>query len=183
MPTVFTHALAGLALAPLAPRAIPRGRLALALAFASILPDVDVLTFALGIPYAHDFGHRGFSHSLAFALLAGWLVARLAFSGVGLTTRAWWKVFALLSLAAASHGLFDAMTNGGLGIGFLLPFDSTRFFLPWRPLQVSPIGLSAFVSGLGASALVSELKYLWLPIAVAFLIAGRVPWSRKGVGQ
>ncbi|BAO74943.1 hypothetical protein WPG_0713 [Winogradskyella sp. PG-2] len=35
----------------------------------SILPDLDVLTFNFGISYSHPFGHRGFTHSLLFALL------------------------------------------------------------------------------------------------------------------
>jgi hypothetical protein len=30
-------------------------------------PDVDVPAGALGIPYEHCFGHRGFSHALAAA--------------------------------------------------------------------------------------------------------------------
>ncbi len=37
----------------------------------AVLPDLDVLAFRLDIPYGHDFGHRGFSHSLLFALLIG----------------------------------------------------------------------------------------------------------------
>jgi len=36
--------------------------------FCSILPDTDVLGFALGIPYAHPLGHRGFFHSTAQAV-------------------------------------------------------------------------------------------------------------------
>jgi len=36
------------------------------------------------------------------------------------------------------------MTNGGLGIAFFSPFDPARYFLPWRPILVSPIGASVF---------------------------------------
>src|SRR5687768_9587087 len=34
----------------------------------SLLPDADVIGFALGIPYPHPWGHRGATHSLAFAI-------------------------------------------------------------------------------------------------------------------
>lgn len=37
----------------------------------AVLPDADVIGFRFGISYADAFGHRGFSHSLAFALLMG----------------------------------------------------------------------------------------------------------------
>ncbi|HVR39947.1 MAG TPA: metal-dependent hydrolase, partial [Thermoanaerobaculia bacterium] len=41
---------------------------------ASILPDADVAGFAFGIPYGSMFGHRGFTHSILFALLASLLL-------------------------------------------------------------------------------------------------------------
>jgi inner membrane protein len=48
----------------------------------------------------------------------------------------------------ASHGILDAMTDGGLGVAFFSPFDDTRCFFPFRPIKVSPIGLSFFSCGL-----------------------------------
>src|SRR5215831_7502105 len=59
-------------------------------------------------------------------------------------------LFAYLFLATASHGVLDAMTNGGLGVAFFSPFDTTRYFLPWRPIRVSP---SRFGSSLASSAI------------------------------
>src|SRR6266540_4876570 len=38
---------------------------------------------------------------------------------------------------ALRHGFFDAMTNGGLGVAFFAPFDSRRYFLAFRPLEVA----------------------------------------------
>jgi len=35
-------------------------------------------------------------------------------------------LFAYLFLATASHGVLDAMTNGGLGVAFFSPFDNRR---------------------------------------------------------
>ena len=41
----------------------------------------------------------------------------------------------------ASHALLDTLTDGGLGCALFWPFDLTRYFAPWTPLPVSPIGL------------------------------------------
>src|SRR5260370_19911109 len=46
-------------------------------AIGSILPDVDVAGFGLGIPYGSLFGHRGFTHSIVFALLVAAIGALL----------------------------------------------------------------------------------------------------------
>jgi inner membrane protein len=47
-------------------------------------------------------------------------------------------------LVVASHPLLDTLTNGGLGIALFWPFDHARYFAPWRPIPVSPIGLGFF---------------------------------------
>lgn len=68
MPTVFSHPAPVLALA-----ALLGGRLSTRMLLfgilCAVLPDADVIGFRFGISYADAFGHRGFSHSLAFALL------------------------------------------------------------------------------------------------------------------
>ena len=38
-------------------------------AFCAVVPDVDVLGFAFGIHYGDMLGHRGLTHSLAFAFV------------------------------------------------------------------------------------------------------------------
>lgn len=63
----------------------------------------------------------------------------------------------------ATHGLLDAMTNGGLGIAFFFPFDNTRYFFDWRPIQVSPIGIRNFFSEWGLRVIISEAVYIGLP--------------------
>ena len=47
------------------------------------------------------------------------------------------KLAIFFAAITASHGLFDAMTNGGLGVAFFAPLDNARYFLPWRPIPVS----------------------------------------------
>ena len=162
MPSIFTHVAVPIAMRLAAgPGRIPR-RLLGAGIVASMLPDADTLAFALGIPYAADFGHRGAVHSLAFAAVVA-ACAALAWRPLRSTPlQAGMWTF----LCAASHPLLDAMTSGGLGIALLWPFDGTRHFLPWRPIRVSPIGTS-FFSARGLATLWSELHWVWLPLLAA----------------
>jgi inner membrane protein len=99
----------------------------------SLLPDLDVVAFALDIPYAHAFGHRGASHSLAATLALG-VLALVPPSESRLRT----GIF--VALVAASHSVLDALTDGGLGVALLWPFTGARFFAPWQPIPVAPIG-------------------------------------------
>ncbi len=157
MPTVFTHALVGASLSPISSPGVSRARLALTLSVLAVAPDLDVIAFFLGIPYHHPLGHRGFSHSLLFAAVLSVLAILLFFREIRPLQPAWWRLMGLGFAAAASHGFLDAFTNGGLGVGFLVPFWNERFFFPWRPINVSPIGLWAFLHPSGVAALSSEI--------------------------
>ncbi len=142
-------------------------------AVCSVLPDLDVIGFDFGIRYGDFWGHRGFTHSLLFAaLLAGAFVhVAQAFrldtvhlpEGHGPPALRRLSLWTYLFLAAASHGLLDAMTDGGLGVAFFSPFDNRRFFLPWTPVRVSPIGFEGFFTARGLAVLQSELLWVWLP--------------------
>jgi inner membrane protein len=67
------------------------------------------------------------------------------------------------------------MTDGGLGIAFFAPFDNTRYFFPFRPIKVSPIGLS-FFSARGLDVIWSELLWMCIP---ATIIATGILFYRK----
>ena len=118
----------------------------------SFLPDADVIGFPLGVRYGDEWGHRGASHSVVFALLVGSAIGLLAprYRRSRLRT----GLFAVLVLA--SHGLLDTFTDGGLGIALLWPFDQTRYFAPWTPIPVSPIGLG-YLSPYGLYVAATEL--------------------------
>ena len=173
MPTIVTHAAVGAALAQVGPRSISRGRLTFALVALSVLPDLDVIAFQLGIPYAHWLGHRGLSHSLLFAVVVATVLARFAFREVPPGSRDGWWVLGLCTLAIASHGLLDAFTNGGLGIAFFLPFTTSRYFFPIRPLEVSPIGIENFLRGPAFAVFASEILYVWLPVIAVLALVRR----------
>lgn len=113
----------------------------------SALPDLDVLAFALGIPYEHTLGHRGFGHSASFAVIAS--LAFFFLTQLSMRLRGTKKIgpreLAVFFLVALSHPLLDMLTNGGLGCALFSPFSSERHFFPWQPIPVSPIGLTARV--------------------------------------
>jgi inner membrane protein len=142
----------------------------LAGAACAMAPDVDVIGFELGVPYGKFWGHRGFTHSLFFAALIAtlvWVIAsRLDANTVG-RLRLWLYLF----LATASHGVLDAMTNGGLGVAFFSPFNNQRYFLPWRPIRVSPIGFAHFFTTRGLAVLQSEALWIWLPAVALMIVA------------
>ncbi|MCG8588307.1 MAG: metal-dependent hydrolase [Proteobacteria bacterium] len=171
MATAFTHVLVGAGLAAGAPTGVSRLRLALWLGAVAALPDLDVAAFWLGIPYEHALGHRGFTHSPAFAAGLGLILAWVAFPRVpgGLATRL--RLAALLAAATASHGLLDAATKGGLGVAFAWPFDDGRWFLPWRPLEVSPVDPRRFFDSRALAILANEARWVWAPLAL-LLFAG-----------
>lgn len=166
MATLFTHALVGGALSSVSPPRSHPLRLGLVLAGLAVLPDLDVVAFRLGIPYDHPLGHRGFTHSFAFAALVGALATAIFFPGLGLGSRAWWRIALLAAVATASHGILDAFTDAGLGVGFLLPFDDRRFFFPVRPLATSPLGVRAFLDGPALAILGNEVLWIWLPLGL-----------------
>ena len=165
MATVFSHAIAAVAFGVVCGRKIP-GRAIFYGAVSSMVPDLDVLGFGLGIRYADPFGHRGFTHSLCFAAVWAALVTLVLFLKPT-DRRRWPAIWLFLFLATASHGLLDALTDGGLGVAFFAPFDNARYFLPWNPIAVSPIG-ARFFSPRGLAVLTSEALWIWLPsVAVA----------------
>ncbi len=169
MASAFTHAFAAIALGKTCYRAKMGWRFwALAIG-SSVLPDLDVIGFAFGIQYGEMLGHRGLLHSLPFALLWSLIVVSLEFKPVSRFSKEWWRLMVFFFLVTASHGVLDAMTNGGLGVAFFAPFDSTRYFFPWQPINVSPIGVTQFFSEWGAVVLLSEIKYVWLPLSVLWI--------------
>lgn len=162
MPTILSHPAVPLALGVGLGSDIVSKRLLAAGALGSLLPDIDVLAFTFGIPYEHEFGHRGMSHSVVFAAFVA-LMGALAKRGLQTT---FFRAFSFLFVAIGSHGILDAFTNGGLGVALLWPWSETRFFAPFQPIRVSPISLSSFLRH-GAGVLFSEFLWVWIPCGVA----------------
>jgi len=192
MPSVFSHAIAAVALGAVAAggrsRAIVWGLGALC----AVAPDLDVVTsYVFRIPYDHILGHRGLSHSLLLAAVLGMLAAVVAHRTLA-ESPSMAKLWVFFFVAAASHGLLDSMTDGGLGVAFFAPFDNTRYFLSWRPIPVSPMSVAGLMTTRGLRVIRWEFALFW-PFAIAaalwdkrssartviaalLLIAGTVVW-------
>ena len=163
MCSILTHPAVPIALSFLLPEKTVSPKLVIVGVLCSIVPDLDVIAFRFGIGYGHMFGHRGFTHSIFFAALFALV---LNFTFFRNSEAGNWVVFGFLFLSTLSHTLLDMLTNGGLGVALLAPFSGERFFFPYRPIQVSPIGISNFLSQRGVDVIVSELKWVWLPSSV-----------------
>ena len=106
----------------------------------SLLPDIDVVGSRFGIRYEDTWGHRGVTHSFAFAVF---VAAAVYVFGRFARFRA--MRMALIALVlVASHAVLDAFTDGGYGCALLWPFTNARIFAPWTPIPVAPMGRDFF---------------------------------------
>lgn len=169
MPTILAHAAVTLPFLGRLPR-----RVLFAGVLGTIVPDADVVAFVFGIPYEHTFGHRGFTHSIAFALLFAALATLLVRGRIA--------AFTFVFVCTMSHGVLDAFTDGGLGIAFFSPFSNERYFFPWQPIRVSPLG-AGFFSARGLETLKSELVWVWVPCVVAALLGKYVVHVQRKARQ
>jgi inner membrane protein len=162
LPSFISHAVAATGIAaPFYREGVPARLLVVGAAFAA-MPDLDAIGFWFGVPSAGLFGHRGITHSLCFALVLASSTVLLRYRqgagplGPGL-------VWLFLALATASHGLLDTLTDGGRGVALLAPFSDERFFAPFRPIAVSPIGFHGVLSLRGLRIAASEVLVIGLP--------------------
>jgi len=172
MPSVG-HIAVGLAAARArrAPAGVPAAAWVVLLVVCPCLPDLDIIAFSFGIPYEAPFGHRGATHSLAFAAICGLLLALVA-KAMSLPPG---HLSAAAALVMATHGLLDTLTDGGLGVALLWPFSNARYFASWRPIPVAPIGPRLFAAR-GIQLMLHEC-ILFLP----FFLIGFWPRSKGRV--
>jgi inner membrane protein len=171
MATIMTHGIVGYTLARICVRK-PVSPIYWVMAFiAPMLPDLDVLGMKYyGIPYNDCYGHRGAFHSIAIALVAAVVLllvykAMVRTEGYRLNKDCFWGFF----LGMTSHGLIDALTNGGLGVAVFWPANCNRYFFPWRPLEVSPLSLERFMEQ-GLFIMKNEFYYVWIPCLVILIL-------------
>ena len=169
MPTPMTHAFVGASLSVTLPRSL-RGLPATAgCAFLAASPDLDIVGFFLGVPYSNTFGHRGITHGLPFASLVSAGLVFLAICAGRISRKQSVHLFLGLAVIVGSHCILDMATNGGLGVGVLIPFWEDRLFLPFRPIEVSPIRPSRFLTD-GFPVIVTELLWVWMPCITAVIL-------------
>jgi inner membrane protein len=172
MASIISHAAAGAALSiAFGPDDPPVRYWPIVIAVA-VLPDLD--SFLSYFRYDPAFGHRGFFHSPFLGLIISFLLVFCFFRDQTLFSARWFRYFFVFFLVWMSHGLLDALTNGGRGVAFLSPFSSKRYFLPWTPIQVSPMRIKSFFSSRGWSVLKSEFAWIWLPGLALIFLSGMV---------
>lgn len=160
MPMTTTHALLPLAVAvAVARRPLPWTLIAVTM-FASAAPDIDGLfKHFFGVPENSIYAHRGACHSLFVALGCGLLAAafhkRLAVRPL--------TAGVLVTIAMASHGILDMMTDSGRPVAYLWPVSSVRLFADWRPIHSGPVDLHHLV-GQASARLISDLRQVIIPI-------------------
>ena len=152
------------------PHARPRSRTTTLIGFSllAMLPDADVFITSLGPHDSILAGHRGASHSLLMA-------ASIAIAGGVLARRDGWngiRTMLAVMLAIGSHGLLDALGEGGRAIPLFWPLSEHRFRAPWQFLPDAPRGLK-FISWHGLLDAVLEFVY-FLPVTLFAL------WPRAG---
>ena len=168
MPSIFSHAVVPIA-ASLGLGKVVSRRLLVFSAFCAILPDFDTLAFKFDIPYSSQWGHRGFAHSITFAVC----VALIAMCFSRPLKSKVWLIGLMVFLATVSHPLLDMCTNGGLGVALYWPYSNERVFFDFRPIAVSPIGVSRFFTERGFTVMKSEFLWVWLPsIILLFTLRG-----------
>ena len=164
MPSSLSHAIAGLTVGVVLRPVSPTRRFWWAAGLCAVLPDLDAIGRPFGSVGLESIagGHRGFTHSMVFALAFGAVVAWSFFRGNEWdeTRGRLWLCFAL---ATATHGVLDALNTKGEGVKFLSPFSDDRFTFPWQPIDpyATPAGANVLVR-----LFANELLWVALPCAL-----------------
>lgn len=166
MPSSLSHAMVAIAVGTaIAPRPLLRPFLVTG-ALCAVIPDLDAIgRLAGGGDVAWLGGHRGFTHSLTFAALAGGVAA------IAATLNPRWRGHRLrfglfVGVVVAAHGGLDAFTSIGAAtspVQFFSPFSTQGYVSPWLPIH-GPF---------------SELFYSLLPLAGLARVAcyfRTIPW-------
>lgn len=122
MPSPIAHAVSGYAIAKgVNPLNVSRmGRVAFYAVFVAIAADFDFIPQLV----ASVNTHRGFTHSLSFALLFSGIVSAVIARCTSFNYR---PTFLLTLTLYGSHLMLDFLTQGGTGIPLLWPISDSHF--------------------------------------------------------
>jgi inner membrane protein len=177
MASAVSHAIAAAALGTVVRPADADWRFWVLGAACAVVPDADIVGVRFGVAYDWLLWHRGLTHSLAFAAVLSVLVVATVFR----RSDSKGHVLLYFFCAAASHGVLDALTNGGSGVAFFAPFSATRYFFPFRPIEVSPLGIRPFLTARGVAVLRNEMFWIWIPAGLFALLASS--WRRARLAR
>jgi inner membrane protein len=107
-------------------------------AICAVIPDLDAIgRWTGGGDVAWLGGHRGFTHSLPFAALAGSVAA------IATMRDRRWRDYRLrfglfVAIVTAAHGALDAFTSIGAvtsPVQFFSPYSAQGYVSPWQPIH------------------------------------------------
>lgn len=158
--------MAGAAVGALYQSPTHRRRVIALAAICAVVPDLDLIGWPLGISPQSLLGHRGLTHSIAFAVVLGGFVAAALPRVVSRREKA--AAAFVLILATITHSVIDALTTyAPTGPAFWSPFSNHRYRFPWMPLT----GAGGLDTNFG-----QELVYVCLPALVLMLM---IEWWRR----
>ena len=125
----------------------------------ALVPDLDLVTSAFGVPDNTPLAHRGITHSFPFALAVALLV------GASIGDRGRGILAGLLTFGAlASHGFLDSMSQLGNGPMLFWPLTTQSYEFLWRPIP-GVLTAADYLTRQAIPTLVIELL-LFLPFVV-----------------
>jgi inner membrane protein len=180
VPSSFSHAIAGVAIATPFRLRVAYARFWVFAVLCAAIQDIDYVWSRRIHGWDSILAHRGITHSFAFAVVLAAAVAWFGFAG------SYWRGFRLrlwlaFTLVALSHGLLDSLTVYAGGIALLAPFSATRFAFPWHPLagpQGGWTGSMTTTYRIGYT-IVTELVCIWLP-SLLFIVLLRRADAKAG---
>lgn len=175
MSSLFGHALAGLTISAAFSQGKPPRRLWLASVACAMAPDLDWFTVFLPLSDGNSLAHRGITHSLVATILITVCAMLMAYRYRLREPNLWICIFS----ATLSHSLLDALTFGGTGVAFLLPFSETRFVSLWQPIFVSPIPLSGNLLDWLLFSLSTEALWIGIPALLVFVAPRLRRWVQR----
>jgi len=145
MASAFEHAFTAYTLKNFTTNPLLNNKFLFFVVASSIMPDIDILAFRFDIAYSDLWGHRGMTHSLLFAFIWSiflWFIILRSsdYRHQRFISKTSITAITILFLSTSSHGILDAMTNGGLGVAFFSPFDTTPTFYPGNPYKFHRLG-------------------------------------------
>jgi len=177
--SAITHFIVGASLALPASRSrsigavVSPAALVFTAGFLAVAPDLDTaLMRVFDIPHGSVFAHRGFFHSPFFLSVAALLLAAVAARRIRASIL---PVAAVWAVCAITHPLLDMLTDGGSGVMLLFPFSEARLHFQWRPIHVSPLGISGFFEGGRALRILRSEA----PFDIAAMIIGLLGFSLR----
>jgi len=188
MPLPIAHACIGASIATaLAPNAYtkpPSRVLIVVAAFLAVAPDLDF--FFVWVLRMGSGWHRGFAHSIVFALLVASLVA------VGFRAQ-WKRALPVLCAATVSHCLLDTLTSRlAPGAELFWPFFSRRYnagFVDYFDFSIKVRGSLEFSILILKISLVEAIIFIPLFLMVRLVVtrvrarrARQVPIEHQQVG-